>query len=44
MGGLKLAAEPLGDTVDVGLKTYYRPNTHDAMPNYLSVCKARRKG
>lgn len=42
-GGLKLAAELLGDTVDVVLKSYYRPNTKDAMENYLAVCDARGK-
>lgn len=43
-GGLKLAAELLGDTVDVVLKTYYRPDTKDAMQSYLATCADKKKG
>ena len=42
--GLGLAAELLGDTVDVVLKTYYRPNTKDAMTSYLAMCADKKKG
>lgn len=43
-GGLALAAELLGDTVDVVLKTYYRPDTKDAMQSYLAMCADKKKG
>lgn len=35
--GLGLAAELLGDTVEEVMKTYYRPNTKDAMRRYLAT-------
>lgn len=35
--GIKLAAELLGDTVEEVMKTYYRPDTKDAMREYLAT-------
>ena len=37
VGGLGLAAELLGDTIDVVLKTYYRPNNDQTMQGYLEM-------
>jgi hypothetical protein len=42
-GGLKLAAELLGDTNNVVLNTYYRPNTAEAFQNYLAVCSEKKQ-
>ncbi len=41
-GGIKLAAQLLGDTEAVVLKTYYRPNTDEAMQAYLATCTAKK--
>jgi len=36
-GGFGLAAELLGDTIEIVLKSYYRPNTKKDFENYLKL-------
>jgi integrase len=43
--GIGLAANLLGDTVKVVMDAYYRPNTDDAMKDYIDMCfKNKGKG
>lgn len=43
--GIGLAAKLLGDTTKVVMDEYYRPNTDDAMQDYIDVCfKKKRQG